>query len=462
MSILDNPEFLAAHEISAKEYHKAKMRLVEKEPKDALACARYSMEALVKSLYNHLGMTMVNEEGYTFRLIELLDHLRESDILTNDEVSFLHKFRIASNKGSHPDEAPPTQEEAENCVGKLEAALEILYSKFEKNSACTAENNSPASATRYYNPLRKYRGAWASCYSREKLYENDDYVSLSARAENGEVDAMLDLAIGFLPKNPVWGKEQLVCMPKYYDKRTNREYYNAEYDAPDTRYYYWIMSACNRLLEEGVEVKDSHKKYIATALFEGIKYKVHRGLIPSGYRVSSVHNGVCEYQDVDDLAKRMFGSVKENALDWHNKLIEFIDEAKTCDIIDPLHQHNRSINGLIFLNTCICYIDKVDVSYEETDPAGNPVEYIGPVTMKYLEKTRPDNDGGYFYFGGAVRTEMYRRKAEEKRQKDEAYAKALKEANKKSEAKKDYDGCGILIVLFLFFSFLFIARLLLK
>ncbi len=460
MSILDNPEFLSAHSFSAKEYHKAKMRLLENEPVDSLACVRNSLESLLKSLCKNLGMDMVSEEGKKIESFGLIENLKETGVLSKDEAALLHRLRKLSNKAHHPDEeAPPTMEEAREGVERLDSALEILYSKFDKSSMSESENGGTTTSPRYYDPQRRYRAAWCHVYSREKLFENEDFAKLSIRANNGDIDAMLDIAIGFLPKNPVWGTEQLVCMPKYYDKQSGREYYNSEFDAPDSRYYYWILSACQCMVDYDFPVKDSYKQYIPTVLFEGIKCAAHATLgMAEGNYVACVRNGQPLYASPGELVQKMFGTLCIDPVRWAEKLIAMIEEAGTCDIIDPLHHHNRSIAGIRYLTMCGCYNTDQEVPVWRYDNEGNRVDFKERSTIELLKEYLPLSGEGDIYYSWAVNqinqaaAEEEARIQAEEQQKIDAEKQEEARALAKKKTSRRLKLAAVLVVIFALFK----------
>ena len=95
-----------------------------------------------------------------------------------------------------------------------------------------------------------------------------NYVRLKRRADNGDIEAMLDLATAFLPQpnKMKWGYDHLILSPNF-----EGDGYKALYNPFDSRYYYWLIQAGKQAYNDWIKGNTIPLKYIATALAESIK-----------------------------------------------------------------------------------------------------------------------------------------------------------------------------------------------
>ena len=268
----------------------------------------------------------------------------------------MHKVRILCNKGAHPGEVLPELSDAHEAVQILSDVLDFLSQKetginFEQKKE---DNNQPMLNTDYYSPKRKYRGEWSECYTRESLAVIPEYTGLLKRAEAGDISAMLDLAIGFVHKTPVWSIDQLVCMPKHRSR--GREYYQE--NAYDTRYYYWIIRACDQAVIEVMQGNSYPKKYIATAFMDALKFTVSIMGTDLKFHVSGIDQNQNliysnQYKMVEDLYGCDLQVCSPYADCWAYELLNMVYESNTTDIISELHYKERTIDGIKYLAYCI-------------------------------------------------------------------------------------------------------------
>lgn len=121
------------------------------------------------------------------------------------------------------------------------------------------ETTAP-SAAEYFSENRKYYGKWADCsiFAEPKVAE---YIRLKRMAvEDLNVDAMLDLAIGFHNEKRYWNNNMLINLPRSI-------YFNADY-AYDTRYYYYVVLAVTTAFNKWKEGGYEPPAHLATAIWE--------------------------------------------------------------------------------------------------------------------------------------------------------------------------------------------------
>lgn len=436
MNILhENKEFAHVYQDALQLYEKSKKRLAEGDADDALTAARKSLEFFLKTFCKNCGFALEEDDGKAVTSEDLINRLKDAGLFHEKEISLFHAIRKLGNVGSHELAELDKAQEAAQLLGQ---AVEIFETRDSQDvfARQKALNNVPMKNSNYYDPKRKYAGEWAFCYSREDLFAIPEYVELQQKAEQGDISAMLDLAIGFLPRRErVWGKEQIVCMPK------NRSYYNEKADAIDFRYYYWITRACERSVEEERNGKAYPRKYMATAFFEGLKFIARSNLFPVGSYVSSVRGKDIVWEDPLTLVKALYGddcfrSASHN--EWAVSLIKLLQEYGE-EIIDPLHAAHRSPENISFLLACINYVCDCRISSE----ACGFFKFQGPVmTMEYLGSIRPSDGSCDEYYNACLRVESERkfereraRRLEEQREREKAAREvAIREAAAKEAA----------------------------
>ncbi len=225
---------------------------------DSLVNTRRALEIMANRLcekYNILqeGLTLENK----------IDALRSPVPLAQGQANTFHKARQLSNRGTHYSDRPATLSEAQQAFTLTKQVLEMYTMLMRRNKTGTA--NVPLRNPDYYSQNRKYYGRWYTCNTRQALSMNSDFMKLQAEAEHGNVQAMLDIAIGFLPTNILWSEVSLI---KHPDNSRFRDPY-------DARYYYWITRACDTAYNDWKAGKDLPLPYLATALLEGLKFYVY-------------------------------------------------------------------------------------------------------------------------------------------------------------------------------------------
>lgn len=325
-----------------------------KKPDLSLVSSRKALEVLVRVLGGIYGIDMNTSEGEA-KLIDCIDTLEENGVFDSSDTKIMHRIRILGNAAAHDDGSMVEAQEAVELLQQVIEKME-LWSNEAEHANCHSVNDIPMTNPNYYSPTRRYYGKWSNCYTREDLEVIPDYVALKEKADDGDISSMLDLAVGFLPKNIVWSTDHhIVCMPKYYYK--GQEYFQE--DAYDTRYYYWIFRACYTCVSNG----NKPNKYIATALLEATKYGIatfydnNVNLYVSGVkRTNAGETPLCSSQY--ELVKTLYGYVPSDVdmtFSFMSALEQLVNEYGRS-IIAPVHEE-REINGAIHsLMLCTKYI----------------------------------------------------------------------------------------------------------
>ena len=255
-------------------YRLAKEAIDRGEAENALFNIRKALERVVKVLCGQC-----NIDTYKVDLCDLIQKIREANMIDEKEESLLHRIRIKSNCGVHAQEETEreaTIDDAEECLHLLNQVLKAFEGKLEnteKIETAKKNNNVPMCNPDYYSPNRRYYGMWYNCYTKPDLMRIPEYVDLNNKANKGDIQAMLDIAVGFLPKQIQWGAFQSVCVSYDYFRGCcdAKVYFSNNNYLYDARYYYWIVKAATLAAKRGLANEFVPLKYIATALLEALK-----------------------------------------------------------------------------------------------------------------------------------------------------------------------------------------------
>lgn len=245
---------------------KAKKMLEMGEVRFALTSCRNSLELLVKQMCSHSGIAFDTSEA---TIETMIDQLFISNITTDYEKDLMHRVRMASNKGAHIDinNSEIHMDSVIECINDLEKLIDSVKENYssETMKRASATNNVPMQNPDYLSPGRKYYGKWSHCKTKESLLVIPEYVELQKKAiEDGDVEAMLNIAIGFLSKEIEWNDNMLINMPGVMYRG---KYYTQD-NAYDSRYYYWVQEAVFTACKKWHNGEYFPRKYIATAIWE--------------------------------------------------------------------------------------------------------------------------------------------------------------------------------------------------
>lgn len=266
---------------------KANLRLEEGEFDDALHTLRGVMELIAENLCKKYNLYFDSKPTLENRI----DAIVHSANFTNNQRDVMHKARILGNKGSHRQTEKATASDVTYAMELVNKSIAIFR---EEMFGVSGGSNSPKFDPDYYNNTRRYYGRWCKVFNQQDLRLNMDYVKLERRANANDIEAMLDIANGFLSNRIEWDANSLVFAPK------SSLYANIP-DRYDARYYYWILKACDTAYNLWVSGDDIPLTYIATALVEGMKFLCCHQIAINANRVASSQNTIYT------LAERMFG-----------------------------------------------------------------------------------------------------------------------------------------------------------
>ncbi|MBQ8039282.1 MAG: DUF4145 domain-containing protein, partial [Lachnospiraceae bacterium] len=433
--------FAEKYPVAATEYGNA-VRLLEMEMVvGALSSARVSLEYMVKELCKKCG-TDTSDSNVEIKLQDMINVLRENNVISEKEAVTMHQVRILCNKGAHPGEVAPELDDAREAVRMLADVLDFLSEKeadidFDQKKS---ENNQPMLNTDYYSPKRKYRGEWSECYTRESLAVIPEYTGLLRKAEAGDISAMLDLAIGFVHKTPVWSPNQLFCLRYYrpiskYDSVQRKRVLKQPELTYDTRYFYWVTRACNQsitVLEKGGTYP---KKYMANAFMDAIKFAI---LDYKRDRVEVIdRNEKLLYSNQYEMVRELYGKNLNTyfpySFKWVCELLNMVSEAGTTDIISDLHYKEKSVEGIKYLGYCLCCVKHCNDLYEldicniqgcelNSSMALLPEDIGKNVTIDVLTQREPEImcQAGYREATNRCYSDVKREGEHKKRQEEEA------------------------------------------
>ena len=391
-----------------------------------LASVRPGLEYAVKSLCktSHLDYDSVDTN-----LESMINSLKDTGIIPQDLAALMHKTRRCSNIGVHINLKEDGIEEVskEQAVEAFESFRQFcgLLTETDYSSiAATAQDttNVPMKYPDYYDTKRRYSGMWADCFSREALMVKPEYVSLYTKAmEEEDIEAMLNIAIGFLSKNTTWENDHAMYTEKGKDARKYIDY----------RYYYWAIRATYYTAKHYTEGKYIPKKYIANAIWDAYKYILETSPIELFGFYS------CKY---NSLRKFFYGSGTINPEDM-NKL-HYYPSSCAVNMFKP------DKFDMVWIYQHLPEFTKELLPFLEELFTGEPI--IVPVhldaNIDTLEKFRKTNENIQKNFrmdttkAAAEEIHAYYREQKEKREKErqeqEAYWTAEKAKKEAEEAER--------------------------
>ncbi|MBE7024610.1 MAG: DUF4145 domain-containing protein [Ruminococcaceae bacterium] len=308
----------------------AKTYLAQKKLTESLSHLRQALESMARTLCKAYGV----RETPNMTLENRIDALRAPVLLSPGQANIFHQVRQIANRGAHFSENPPSVSDAEKAYSLAEEVLYMyrtILQNEKKNDA-----NVPLGGPEYYSPNRKYYGRWYDLNTRQALSMNTEFMQLQEKAEGGDIGAMLDIAVGFLPANIPWTGVSLVRHPE-----------NARFCDPyDARYYYWITRACDAAYTDWRLGKPLPLPYLATALLEGLKFYVY-------HEYHRRHPGNTDAEDqYHKVVNFMFGKFRGKKEDFADMLLAMMEEYGNQKIICPIHaeQTKNHVKFLLYLS----------------------------------------------------------------------------------------------------------------
>lgn len=247
-------------------YLSAKKMVAQNESELALSAIRNSLESYVKQLCRKSAIEFDSRET---TLETMINALYESNVVDSRDRDLMHNTRKECNKGSHVDidGNGPNMEVAMTAMGYLESLFDesSVVSAISQTSQAVEQNNVPMPYPDYLSSKRRFYGKWEDCMTEKQLLTNPDYVELKKKAEEDmDVDAMLNLAMGFLSQNIDWNDNMLINMPGVH----YRGDYYVQRQAYNSRYYYWVIRAVSAAYIKWYKGETFSKKYISSAIWE--------------------------------------------------------------------------------------------------------------------------------------------------------------------------------------------------
>lgn len=343
------------NEIVKKYYDDARKMIDSNYPEQALQCVRNCLEAALKTICKINGLEYETDSGTdsATSLHDMIDSLLSAGIISDYEAGILHETRQLGNSVNHVSIDNITVcslDDARRGYNNLQTVIGIMERVEGASSGGISSGvlKDPMLNPKCYGENRRYWGKWSDCISKEAVLMIPEYVQLYNSAVNeNDMDAMLDLASGFLSNKTTWNPTGLINMPSC--SRNGKTYNNDK--CYDERYYYWINYAVETALTEydkGAPVNSYTNKYLCTALLEYLKYRAYR-ISSHYYNPSALGDGV--RVDPFDIAEGMFDSFKDvyfvlGILDPHGALAAsmLIDMITLygAEAIDLIHRKNEA------------------------------------------------------------------------------------------------------------------------
>ncbi len=297
----------------------AKLRNGEQNYESALYEIRMALEVVVKELGRNLSVHFEERES----LEDKINKLGTAGRLSQTQTELLHSARRSGNKGSHDKSWTPGKSDVSKGFDEIKKVIEMFKTYMEKGE--TTENAPLSGTNEYYSTKRKYNGRWAKCFTYGELMMIEDFVRLKEKADNGDIQAMIDIASGFL-ENPIcWTNESLICLKCYKNNP----------DPCDARYYYWILRACEAAYVAWRAGKDLPLRYLANVLLEGVKFIYWHRL-----RYKNVNRSVTQQDQFAGVEKNLFGKFVglHNQENYLNMLVVMMKEYKPSNLFAPVHK----------------------------------------------------------------------------------------------------------------------------
>ncbi len=322
----------------------ARQWLREGKYSGALNALRTALEVITLNICKKYNMSVGDET-----LENKIDLIVKVSGLSKAQKDILHKVRILGNQGSHYNEnAIANANDVQKCLSLVEQAANLFENIMADGNV---RGNLPAYDPDYYMGSRKYYGRWYNCFTVQELMMNKDYVVLSRAAQNGDVEAMLNIANVFLPSKINWDiSNSLINGP------ASSMYFQSP-DTYDARYYYWILKACCIAYENWKAQKPVPLTYIATALLEAIKFSVYHKNAEKAFSTIPEAN---QYRH----ALLLFGGnlfygeeyIKKYAQMLIALLNEFPQNAEGASVISPVHGtvNENTLRRYVYM---FCYLD---------------------------------------------------------------------------------------------------------
>ena len=233
-----------------------------------LASVRPGLEYTIKSLCKE---SFLDYDSVEKNLEAMISSLKEAGVVSHDLADLMHKTRRCANVGVHVELTDDgieevSREEALEAFDNYKQLCSLMTDTDYSSVIAAAQdtNNVPMKYPDYFDTKRRYSGMWADCFAREALMVKPEYVTLYTKAtEEEDVEAMLNIAIGFLSRKTTWN-EGLARFTKRKDSKT--------VERIDFRYYYWTLRAVYYTAKHYTEGKYIPKKYIATAIWDAYTY----------------------------------------------------------------------------------------------------------------------------------------------------------------------------------------------
>ena len=384
-----------------KEYEMAGKCLQIEDVNAVMLHVRLGLESILKDTINAYAFpyTKPDDKG---DLEAMIDYLADEAHVFSPQVrSLMHKTRILSNKGAHKETnaLPITMDDAGIAIGYLRELTELAGAAEPKNESAGADAgasaemaNAPLEDPPYYSgQKRQYLGKWAHCHNRMELMNIPEYVFLLRKAEQGDIQAMLDIASGFLSEPINWNANMLINMQPY---RYNNKVYDQQ-NAYDVRYYYWVSMAAGQTLayDQKREFDRIPWRYLATALYDAVLFNYinfhnsevyyYVNYVDNTFRGLQVDMDIPHYQNQYEEVNSMFNVPLAEVLTYNvylviNRLVRKFAECGNRRILSPVHglDNERAAKAL----KIIYYCGMIEGNVELGQSSG-PIEDIGWYTV---------------------------------------------------------------------------------
>lgn len=360
----------------------AQKRIANGEYKEALVQYRNSLEFMVNTLCKKHGIDFDSK----INLFDKIELLHTKNVITKNQLSLMHQARSLGNDGAHYNLDTISENDARRESDLITKILDIFKGL---TAPLNGVKNTPMLDPDFYSNSRKYYGLCPYETRVEPLLNDMNYVRLKRRADNGDIEAMLDLATAFLPQpnKMKWGYDHLILSPNF-----EGDGYKALYNPFDSRYYYWLIQAGKQAYNDWIKGNTIPLKYIATALAESIKYMLDSYIYDSF--AQPLFNDKMNYRTQKQLAEYLFDGDfsfdSSTICSFAVMLICMLDEYK-CDmvngssIISALNDMSiRDIKCYVYMyNYYVNPNEKVSLDSKLLlDPNDTAMTYGGVILMK--------------------------------------------------------------------------------
>lgn len=232
-------------------------KIMSEEGDDAIKILRQVFVRYIEELSNIAGVH-VKLESDARNVRDIVGDIQKHELITPEECVLLMECDSDLSKF---EKKGGCVADAKDVFSRFREILDkkIVERMIEEVSKKPIETTVP-DAAEYFSTNRKYYGKWAK-WNIHSIPRLSEYLRLRRMAnEELNVDAMLDLAIGFHNEERYWNNNMILNLPKGIDHRSDYAY--------DSVYYHYTVCAVAIAFEKWKKGNYEPPAHLATAIWE--------------------------------------------------------------------------------------------------------------------------------------------------------------------------------------------------